>query len=56
MEPWEWNEDSMYFHAGFRQQYPVPTRPYSDWNYITLKGRGVYVGDALTVMNPVKRW
>jgi Protein of unknown function (DUF2961) len=46
----------MYFHAGWRGQYPVPTRPYSDWNYVTLKGRGVYVGDTLTIMNPVERW
>jgi hypothetical protein len=56
VEPWKWNKNSMYFHSGYRQQYPVATRPYSDWNYITIKGRGVYVGDALTVMNPVKKW
>ena len=53
---WNWDASSMYFHAGWRGQYPVPTRPYSDWNYVTLKGRGIYVGDTLTVMNPVARW
>lgn len=53
---WKWNADSMYFNAAWNGQYPVATRPFSDWNYVTLKGRGVYVGDALTVMNPVKRW
>ncbi|WP_173401920.1 glycoside hydrolase family 172 protein [Rhodopirellula baltica] len=53
---WNWDSSSMYFHAGWRGQYPVPTRPYSDWNYVTLKGRGVYVGDTLTIMNPVQRW
>ncbi len=53
---WTWDERSMYFHAAWRGQYPVPTRPYSDWNYVTLKGRGVYVGDTLTVMNPVEQW
>jgi hypothetical protein len=53
---WNWDERSMYFNAAWRGQYPVPTRPYSDWNYVTLKGRGVYVGDTLTVMNPVSRW
>ncbi|MDB4766352.1 DUF2961 domain-containing protein [bacterium] len=53
---WNWDEDSMYFNAAWRGQYPVQTRPYSDWNYVTLKGRGVYVGDTLTIMNPVKRW
>ncbi|MGJ8634765.1 MAG: glycoside hydrolase family 172 protein [Luteolibacter sp.] len=53
---WTWDERSMYFHAAWRGQYPVPTRPFSDWNYVTLKGRGVYVGDTLTVMNPVEQW
>ncbi|MCG8578668.1 MAG: DUF2961 domain-containing protein [Bacteroidales bacterium] len=51
-----WDENSMYFNAAWRGQYPVPTRPYSDWNYVSLKGRGVYVGDALTIMNPVEKW
>ncbi|MFB9052695.1 glycoside hydrolase family 172 protein [Formosa undariae] len=53
---WEWDSESMYFNAAWHGQYPVATRPFSDWNYVTLKGRGVYVGDALTIMNPVKRW
>ena len=53
---WQWDDASMYFNAAWRGQYPVATRPFSDWNYVTLKGRGVYVGDALTVMNPVPKW
>ena len=53
---WQWDDRSMYFHAGWRGQYPVPTRPHSDWNYVTTTGRGVYVGDTLTIMNPVERW
>ena len=53
---WTWDDRSMYFHANWRQQYPLPTRPFSDWNYVTLKGRGVYVGDTLTVMNPLPAW
>ena len=53
---WKWDDRSMYFNAKWRGQNPVATRPYSDWNYVTLKGRGVYVGDTLTIMNPVKRW
>ena len=53
---WKWDSQSMYFNAAWRGQYPVPTRPFSDWNYVSLKGRGVYVGDALTIMNPVARW
>ena len=53
---WEWDENSMYFNAAWKGEYPVSTRPFSDWNYVTLKGRGVYVGDALTIWNPVKPW
>ncbi|WP_218129612.1 glycoside hydrolase family 172 protein [Kriegella aquimaris] len=53
---WKWDSESMYFNAAWRGQYPVTTRPFLDWNYVTLKGRGVYVGDALTIMNPVERW
>lgn len=53
---YEWTENSMYFNAAWRGQYPVPTRPFSDWNYVSLKGRGVYVGDALTIYNPVEQW
>ncbi|MBU2950900.1 DUF2961 domain-containing protein [Tamlana agarivorans] len=56
VEAWDWDENSMYFNAAWRGEHPVPTRPHSDWNYVTLKGRGVYVGDALTVMNPVDDW
>jgi hypothetical protein len=53
---WQWDDRSMYFNAAWHGQYPVPTRPFSDWNYVTLKGRGVYVGDTLTIMNPVEKW
>lgn len=51
-----WDERSLYFHANWRHQYPVATRPFSDFNYVTLTGRGVYVGDTLTVMNPIPTW
>ena len=53
---WTWDKRSMRFHSTWRQQYPLPTRPFSDWNYIEIKGRGVYVGDTLAIMNPVAKW
>ena len=53
---WKWDDRSMHFHANWRQQYPLATRPFSDWNYITASGKGVYVGDNLCVMNPVPAW
>jgi len=52
----EWTDDSMHFHARWRAEYPIHSRPIRDWNYITVEGRGVYVGDALSVTNPIKTW
>ena len=54
--PYDWRRDSMYFHAGWRIDKEVPTRPMIDWNYMNAKGRGVFMGDALYVSNPVKTW
>jgi hypothetical protein len=53
---WKWDDRSMHFRANWRQQYPIATRPYSDWNFITATGKGVYVGDTLCIMNPVTAW
>lgn len=53
---WEWDNRSLYFHSRWRHESEIPTRPRSDWNYITLTGRGVYVGDTLTVWNPREIW
>jgi hypothetical protein len=53
---WKWDDRSMHFHANWRQQYPIATRPFSDWNYVTTSGKGVYVGDELCVMQPVNKW
>ncbi|MHC4596913.1 MAG: glycoside hydrolase family 172 protein, partial [Planctomycetota bacterium] len=53
---WEWDDRSMYFHASWQHESNIRTMPRSDWNYITLNGRGVYVGDTLTVWNPREIW
>ena len=54
--PWTWDERSMHFHSTWRREHPLPTRPMQDWNYVEIKGRGVYVGDTLAVANPVPEW
>ena len=56
VEPWTWNLHSMLFHAGWHHQYPLATRPMSDWNYLEATGKGVYAGDTLTVMSPSPAW
>lgn len=51
-----WDERSMHFHATWRSEYPIHTRPMQDWNYLSADGQGVYAGDSLVVMNPVAAW
>lgn len=51
-----WTSRSMYFHAGWRVARDVPTRPFQDWNYTTVQGKGVFAGAAFAIANPVKTW
>lgn len=53
---YRWTDRSMYFHAGWRVQRDIPTRPFLDWNYVTVDGEGVFVGAAFAINNPVKGW
>ncbi|MFI5378827.1 MAG: glycoside hydrolase family 172 protein [Tepidisphaerales bacterium] len=55
-KPWTWDARSMHFRANWRSQHALPTRPMSDWNYITITGKGLYLGDNLSVFNPVPGW
>jgi hypothetical protein len=54
--PYKWTDRSLHFHANWRCQLGMKTRPMSDWNYLAVDGRGRYVGDTLTVFSPVKPW
>lgn len=56
---WSWDRRSMYFHANWRQQYPILTKAGDgtmDWNYIETTGQGVYAGDTLVVHNGCGDW
>jgi Protein of unknown function (DUF2961) len=54
-EKYSWTDRSMYFHAKWRTAN-MKTRPFRDWTYCDLKGTGVFVGDMLSLMSPVKAW
>ena len=51
-----WTEDSMYFHAKWRCEKDIPTRPFKDWNYLTAAGTGRFCGVMLHIANPVSDW
>lgn len=54
--PRQFDERSMLFHALWHGEYPIHTRPMIDWNYATIRSKGIYMGDSLSVMNPVADW
>jgi hypothetical protein len=61
---WEWDNRSCYFHAAWKQWAGIETQSNEkskdhgafDLNWITVKGRGLYVGDVLTLFNTAKTW
>ena len=56
LKDYTWTASSMHFHAKWRAQFDVPTRPMIDWNYLTAKGHGVFAGVSFAIDNPVKEW
>lgn len=65
VSPWKWNTRSMYFGAGwteFQHLYTGARRDMKgtneqfDVNFVELTGKGVYVGDGITLFNPVGDW
>ena len=54
--PWSWDAGSMYFHATNRRQNDISTKPIFDWTFVDIKGQGVYVGDTLSLYNPLPEW
>jgi hypothetical protein len=52
----KWTSDSMHFHACWKSEFDVPTRPMQDWNYLNATGKGVFAGVAFYLDNPVKTW
>ncbi|MCC6494025.1 MAG: DUF2961 domain-containing protein [Pirellulales bacterium] len=56
---WQWDGDSMHFHADYRQENGIATRGgngTTDWTTLNVRGRGVYVGDTLSIRNRSAAW
>ena len=56
LSDYQWTRQTMYFHAGWKTEFDVPSRPMRDWNYCTLHGKGIFCGAAFAVANPVRNW
>ncbi|HUZ61001.1 MAG TPA: glycoside hydrolase family 172 protein [Hanamia sp.] len=53
---WKWDAHSMYFHTNWCDYGYLPGNKFFDLNFITIKGQGRIVGDALTVLSPGRGW
>jgi len=53
---WTWDNQSLYFHANWRNYANFETSEKRDVNFITISGKGKYVGDALTLFNNSNEW
>ena len=62
---WEWSDNTMYFGVGWKEYNHLYTGKQRDMkgtdsqfdvNFVSLVGKGVYVGDALTLFNSVADW
>lgn len=58
---WAWNANSMYFHTDWKSEANVPIKKTEqdkpiDWDFNTITGKGVFMGDALAVFNHMKVW
>lgn len=48
---YDWDENSMHFYAAWDETRKLDCSTKKDYNFITLKGKGVYIADNLTVFN-----
>lgn len=53
---WRWDQRSMHFHVVWHYDGNMLTPPVRDWHAIHITGRGVYVGDTLSLFNYVPTW
>ena len=53
---YDWDANSMYFHANWHEEAPLNAPPFKDWNYVEISGKGRYVGDILTVYSVPHNW
>ena len=48
---WKWTPRTLYFNSSWRSENRIDTAKPADWNYLTVNGKGVYVGDTLALFN-----
>ena len=58
--PFEWKDKTLYFHSAWKQESNIPLtndeNACIDWNFTTIDGKGVYMGDVLSLFNHSASW
>jgi hypothetical protein len=54
--PYEWTDNTLYFHAKWRIERDLPARPFTDWAHLEAKGAGRFVGGTLHIINNLREW
>jgi hypothetical protein len=68
---WQWDNSTMYFHTTWKHEVNIKDTKWDydvtkvakndtaapiDWNFATLRGRGVYLGNSFAVFNHMHTW
>lgn len=71
LSPFKWDDHTMYFHVTYKYEENIKDAKWDydihkiaakdtaapiDWNFATIKGKGVYMGNTLSVNNHMDRW
>ena len=69
--PWKWDDRSMYFHTTYKYEENIKDAKWDydvtkvagkdtagpiEWNFVTIKGKGIYLGNTLAVNNHMDAW
>jgi hypothetical protein len=55
-QPWQWDGRSMYFHSNWGILEKLGILPRPNFNFIHIEGKGVYVGDTLSITTDSQVW
>lgn len=71
VDSWKWDGNSMYFHATYKYEENIKDAKWDydvnklaaqdtaapiEWNFVKIKGRGIYLGNTIAVNNHMNSW
>ncbi|HMI61905.1 MAG TPA: DUF2961 domain-containing protein [Puia sp.] len=71
VDKWTWDKNSMYFHASYKYGKDIKDAKWDydvnrvaaddtaapiEWNFVKIRGRGIYLGNTLAVNNHMNSW